>query len=132
MQKYFLKVQRFLIKFNLWSNAIAVKFKNDRFRILLDAAYNCIIKYSSGLRVGPHCQLLQQTPTLCAVPTSDVHCVSQKYTIQPPMITLTVIIRFQQFLVQIVISEYAIKWPSNSGLNSHLTCLVYLPYLAKL
>jgi len=64
MQKYFVKVQRFLIKFNLWSNTIAVKFENDRLGILLDAANNCIVKYSSSFRVSPHCQLLQQTPTL--------------------------------------------------------------------
>jgi len=58
MQKYFVKVKRFLIKFNLWSNTIATKLENDRFRILLDAANDCIVKYADGFRVSPHCQLL--------------------------------------------------------------------------
>jgi len=57
-----------------------------------------------------------------------VNTVSQKNdTTQPPTIILTVVVRFQQFFVQMLMCEYSI----DGGLNSHLTCLVYLPYLAK-
>jgi len=64
MQKYFVKVQSFLIKFNLWSNTITTKLENNRFWIVLDAANDCIIKYAGGLRVSPHRQFLQHISTL--------------------------------------------------------------------
>jgi len=63
MQKYFVKVKSFLVKFNLWSNAVATQLEDNRFRVLLDAANDCIIKYTGGFRVSPHCQFLQRRST---------------------------------------------------------------------
>jgi len=38
-----------------------------------------------------------------------IHCVSEKDTTQPPTIILTIVVRFQQFLIQILLSKYAIE-----------------------
>jgi len=56
----------------------------------------------------------RQTNTLFAIlgtpPREEViHCVSKKDTTQPPTIILTIVVRFQWFLVQILLSKYAIE-----------------------
>jgi len=63
MQKYFVKVKSFLVKFNLWSNTVATQLEDNWFRVLLDAANDRIVKHASGFRVGPHCQFLQRRST---------------------------------------------------------------------
>ena len=57
--------------------------------------------------------------------------VAKTYTTQPSTIISTVVVRFKYFLVELVLSEYAIM-PLQGGLISHLACLVYLLYLGKL
>jgi len=50
----------------------------------------------------------------------------EKYTTQPPMIILTVVDQFQWFLVQILLSEYAIeRW---FVLPRHLLIVRTLPW----
>jgi len=56
-----------------------------------------------------------------------LHC-SQKYSTKPPTIVLIVVVQFQKFLVQILLSKYAIeRW-----FNFPPPCLVYVPYVGKL
>jgi len=64
MQKYFVKVKSFFIQFNLWSNTITTQVEDNWFWIVLDAANDCVLKFTCGFWVSPHCQVLQHTPTV--------------------------------------------------------------------
>jgi len=82
-------------------------------------------KFSPFNRI-PACK--RQTDTTWLKYRYRNYCVPKKYTTEPPTIILTVVVQLQKFLVQILLSKYVIE----SGLISHLTRLMYVPYLGKL